>query len=237
MTCISCNYEHEEKYCPNCGEKKDTKKITLVTIFEDTLSSVTNMDKGFLYNTKSLLLKPQKITDDYIRGKRKGILNPVSFLILSVTIYLIVINVIRAPKEPSSASSNLDSEVYERTFNAVYEVGKFIREYIKYFWILSIVPLALSLKLVFKKYNYLEHLTLSSFIVGQATLISVISYLLFKTPLIFDPVVYIMIFWLIFKIFKSNNALIEPLLLSITTLILFIIQLVIIVSIIGIIRA
>ena len=78
MICVSCNNEHNDKYCPNCGEKNGIKKITLASIIEDTFSSVTNMDRGFLYNIKALILKPQKLITDYILGKRRGILNPIS---------------------------------------------------------------------------------------------------------------------------------------------------------------
>ena len=230
MNCISCNFEHNEKYCPNCGEKSGTKKITFTSIIEDAFSSITNMDKGFLFNIKTLILNPQKITIDYVLGKRKGILNPVSFLIFSITIYLIVITFFKIPKEIIEESNFTKSELHK----ASNDVGFFIRANLKYFWILSIIPLGLSLKLIFKKYNYLEHLAISSFIIGQATLIGIISYLIFKFPLIFDPIVYLVILWLIYKIFNNNNNdKVESILLSLTILILFIIQLIIIIGIIG----
>ena len=232
MNCISCNFEHNEKYCPNCGEKKETKKITLTSVIEDTFSSITNMDKGFLFNIKTLIVNPQKITIDYILGKRKGILNPISFLIFSITIYLIVITFFKIPKELVE-ENNLTKTGLRKVS---YDLGYFIRANIKYFWIFTIIPLAASLKLIFKKYNYLEYLAVSSFIIGQATLIGIISFLAFRFPLIFDPTVYFVILWLIYKIFKNNNAKLESVLLSLTILILFIIQLIITLGIIGIVK-
>ena len=233
MNCTSCNYEHKENYCPNCGEKKGIKKITLASIIDDAFSSITDMDKGFLFNIKTLILKPQELTADYIRGKRKGILNPVSFLIFCVTLYLIVITFFKVPKELNVINYDPESPLYKLGS----EVGKFVFTNLKYFWILTVIPLGLSLKLAFKKFNYLEHLAISSFVIGQATLVGVISYMLFKMPLVFDPIVYFTIFWLIYKIYKKNNAKIESLVLSFAILILFIIQLIIIISIIGIIKA
>ena len=224
MTCISCNLSHNENYCPNCGERNGVKKITITSILEDAFSSVTNMDKGFLFNCKALILRPQKITTNYIHGKRKGILNPISFLIISITIYLIIITVFRTPKVVDEISTISKSSL-QKTAN---EVGLFIREYLKYFWILTIIPLGLSMRLVFKKYNFLEHLSISSFVIGQATLIGVVSYLIFKIPLIFDPIVYIAISWMIYRIFKDKYKL-EVGLLSFVVLILFVIQLTVII--------
>lgn len=229
MNCISCNFEHNEKYCPNCGEKNGTKKITLSSIVEDSFSSITNMDKGLLFNIKALLLHPRKITIDYVLGKRKGILNPISFLILAITIYIIVITFFKVPKELVEENSITKSKLKE-TGNYV---GLFIRTYLKYFWVLCIIPLGISLRLFFRKYNLIEHLAISSFIIGQATLIGILSYLIFRFPLILDPVVYLVILWLVYRIFKNNNDRIEAILISITVLILFIIQLIIIIGIIG----
>ncbi len=232
MICVSCNKEHSEKFCPNCGEKSGIKKITLTSLTEDTISSVTDMDRGFFFNLKTLIFKPQKITADYIRGKRKGILNPISFLIFSITIYLIVITILKNPIEPIEIKS-VPKSTFEKMGNVL---GKFIRVNLKFFWILTIIPLGLSLKLIFKKYNYLEHLAISSFVIGQATLVAIISYIFFRFPLIFDPVVYFVILWLIYKIFKNNNDKSESFILSLAVLILFIIQLFLMIAMIGIVK-
>jgi len=230
MICVSCNNEHSEKFCPNCGEKNGVQKITIRSIIEDSVSFVTDMDRGFLFNFKTLIFEPQKIATDYILGKRKGIFNPISYLIFSVSIYLVVERLLRVPLEPTDMK-DLPKSILSK---ASYEAGFFIREHIKYFWILSILPFGLSLKLVFRKYTYLEHLAISSFIIGQATLIAIISFIFFRTPLILDPIVYLAMAWLTHRIFKNPNARLESFLLSITAMVLFLIQLILIVIIIVI---
>ncbi|WP_179345110.1 DUF3667 domain-containing protein [Winogradskyella ursingii] len=226
MTCISCSHIHNEKYCPNCGEYSGTKKITINSIIEGAFSTVTNMDKGFLFNLKALFLDPRIIIDQFVKGKRKGILNPISYLIISITIYLIVITVFKeAPKELADTNIEVKS-AGEKIGNAI---GYFIRKYIKYFWILSVIPLGLSLRIIYKKYNFLEHVAVSSFVIGHATLIGVISHLIFKFPLILDPIVYIAITWMIYRVFKYERSSIESVLLAIVALLLFIIQLVVII--------
>lgn len=221
MKCISCNHEHEDNFCPICGEKNGVKRITLVSIAEDVMSSITSMDKGFLYNLKTLCLKPQKIAEDYINGKRKGILNPISYLIFSITIYLIVITVFKTPIEPSEVKNAPTNEIGR----PIFEAGKFLRSGIKYFWIIAIFPLGLSLKIAFRKKNYFEYVAISSFVIGHATLVGVISFLIFKKPLILDPIVYLVIFWIIYKVFENKNAKFKSILKSTLAMILFVLQL------------
>lgn len=221
-----------KKFCPNCGEKAEVKRITLGSMISDVFSTVTNMDKGFLYNLKNLTLNPQKITSEYINGKRKEILNPVSYLIYAVSIYLIIIIVFDNPKE----LSDIVDEPRKWLRKISYEAGYFIRAHLKYVWIFTIFPLALSLKIIFNKYNYIENLAISSLIIGHATLVSVLSYLIFSTMLIFDPLVYSVIFLLVLKIFGENRTLGDSFFWSIMILLMFIFLLVVLVILIAIIQ-
>lgn len=230
MKCITCDFEHTENYCAQCGEKSGSKKITMSSLVADAFSSITNMDKGILFNIKTLILNPRKIATDYIAGKRKEILNPISFLIVSVSIYLIVLAIFKVTKETVA----VDKAHIPKLQEAGTSVGLFIRTNLKYFWILTILPLGLALKLIHKQYNYLEHVAISSFIIGQATLIGIISYVVFRFPLIFDPVVYAVILWLLYKIFKTTHDTMGSFLMAIAVMIVFIMQLILILSTIGV---
>ena len=232
MKCITCSNNHHEKFCPNCGEKSEVKRITLGSMLTDAFSSVTNMDKGFLYNLKTLTLNPQKIAVEYTQGRRKGILNPVSYLIYAVSLYIIIITIFNKSTELSDVSQENKSQIYL----IFYESGIFIRTYIKYFWILSIFPLALCLKTVYKKYNYIEHLAISSLIIGHATLVSILGYLIFDSILMFDPFVYFVVFFLVFKVFRDKNTLGDSFFWSILILSMFVIQLIIIAILLTLIK-
>lgn len=224
MICINCKYEHENKFCPNCGEKSQVPKITFSSIYNETFSIITNMDRGFFFNVKNLIFNPSKTINDYINGKRKNILNPISFLVISITIYLVIDSLIIVKSE----TSNIDSKAY----SVAYEAGKFIKMHFKYFWILSIIWLSFSTRIVFGKYNYAEHLTINSFVIGQATLVGLISFLVLEIGLLFNPLVYVSIIWITYEIFKSKKKNLDIFLMSLGSTILFFIQLVIIVGII-----
>jgi len=233
MICISCKNEHSSEFCPNCGEKSTTRKITFTSIIEDTFSTIANMDRGVLYNVKNLFISPQSFTSDYIHGKRKGVLNPISFLIISITIYLIIESILRVPSGNTEAQALPESKLQKVGFAA----GKYIALYFKYFWILCIIPLSISTRSIFRKYNFAEHLAINSFILGQATLIGLISYLIIKIELPVNPLVYLIILWLVYRVFLKDKEKYETLLMSFGTLLLFILQLCIIIIGIGMITA
>lgn len=229
MICINCNYEHDEKFCPNCGEKAAVPKITFRSMFRAALSTITNMDKGFLYNIKHLFSEPDKIVRDYLNGKRKGILNPISFLIISVTIYLIVDSLIIINLEFDHDSSKI--------YSYGYEAGRFIKLHFKYFWILSVIWLSLTTRFFYRKYNYAEHLAINALVIGQSTLVGLLGFLLLKIALLFNPLVYLSIAWLLYHIHKRKKKDFEAFLLSFSSTILFFVLLVILVILIGVVRS
>lgn len=229
MKCISCSNEHNEKFCPNCGQKSKVPIITFDSIFKDVFSTITNMDKGFLFNVKNLFLSPDKIVKDYLLGKRKDIFNPISFLMITITIYLIVDSLLQISGEKS--------EIVSKVYSVGYEAGKFIKSYSKYFWILSIIWLSISTKLIFKKYNYAEHLVINSFVMGQATFAGLVVFVIFRVPLLFNPIIYILIIWMTYQIFKTKHKDFMIFFQSVASTIFFFTQLALIAILIGVIRS
>jgi len=226
MICLNCNNEHNEKFCPNCGEKSEVSKITFSSIFKSAFSTITNMDKGFLFNVKNLFVSPQKIVIGYISGKRKNVFNPVSFLIVAVTIYLIAESLIDTSSEVSEPETKIQS------FG--YKAGKLIRHNFKYFWILSVIWLSSSTKLIFGKYNYAEHLAINSFVIGQTTLVALIMFVITKFSLLFNPLIYVFIFWMTYEIYKPKSKDFDTFFSSLGSTFLFFVQLILIIVVIGV---
>lgn len=233
MICISCHTEHHENFCPNCGERAGVKKISFRSTMEDAFATLTDMDKGFLFNIKAMVVNPQKLIIDYLMGKRKGILNPISFLIISISIYLVLEAIFKTPTNIEVPNSQ------NILFNEGYTIGKaaglFIKSYYKYFLIFTIFLLANSTKITYQKFNYLEHVAISSFVIGFAILVSIIPFLLINFPLLFNPVYYIILLVMIYRIFKNTHNKSDSLILLFTSLLLFIIQLFLVIFIVGLI--
>ena len=170
-------------------------------MLEEAASTISNMDKGFLYNIKNLIVNPQKLIKSYLHGKRSEIFNPLSFFLISITLYLIAESAYKEllPENTTVGSNESDS------YSLGYKAGRFIKKYFNYFWGLSVVWLSLSTKLLFRRFNFAEHLTINSFIIGQATLAGILTYLLYQYPVMFDPIVYLIISVEIFIFYRKTD--------------------------------
>lgn len=87
--CLNCEKEVTDKYCPGCGQKTDTHRISFKNfILHDILHGTFHIEKGILFTAKEALLRPGKAALDYIEGKRIKYYN-VFYLVL-ITIGLIL---------------------------------------------------------------------------------------------------------------------------------------------------
>ncbi|CAM1344383.1 DUF3667 domain-containing protein [Tenacibaculum amylolyticum] len=236
MICISCDYQHEEKFCPNCGEKGDIPKITFSSTISNAFLSITNMDKGFLYNLKNLTLSPKVTIEAYLKGKRKQIFNPISFLIIAVTAYLLLASLLKTkPIFPNEKTSLIQESLINKSgYEIGASAGKIIFEYFKFFWVFTIIPLSLFTKLFFKRYNFAENLAINSFILGHVTLIiGSISFIIFKFPILINPFIYLGLIWYLYRVFGNKKYKSDSLIMAFTTIFFFIISLISIIIIIG----
>ena len=211
MKCINCHTTHEEKFCPNCGEKSSVERITFQSTITSVFSTVSNMDKGFLYNLKNLTISPKKTIESYIQGKRKDVFNPIAYAVLMITLYLILDSfIVQEAKDLTDAKLE---EIF--LFKLGYEVGKLLQAgYLKYFWLSNIIILSFFTRIFLKKYNYFEHLAISAFVVGHATFVGIISLLFFKSDIILNIWTWLVIVILLYHIFKEANTKIETILFS-----------------------
>ena len=94
VNCLNCGHplELSDKYCPNCSQANSTKKLTLVDFFEEFLANYLSYDSKLWRTLAALLLRPGKITNEYISGKRLSYTNPFRFLLSLAIIYFLIIS-------------------------------------------------------------------------------------------------------------------------------------------------
>ncbi|WP_324025623.1 DUF3667 domain-containing protein [Maribacter sp. BPC-D8] len=92
--CLNCGHplDLSDKYCPNCSQANSTKKLTLFDFFEEFLANYFSYDSKLWKTLTALLLRPGKITREYIRGKRLSYTNPFRFLLSLSIIYFLIIS-------------------------------------------------------------------------------------------------------------------------------------------------
>lgn len=90
--CLNCEHplDVSEKYCPNCAQLNSTKRLRLLDVFDEFFSSIFSYDSRFRQTLKTLLLRPGKISMDFIQGKRMTYTNPFRFyLTVSVAFFIL----------------------------------------------------------------------------------------------------------------------------------------------------
>ncbi len=92
--CLNCGHplDLSDKYCPNCSQANSTKKLTIKDYFDEFFSNMLSYDSKLLKTLSALLIRPGKITRDYVDGKRMSYTNPFRFLLSLAIIYFLIQN-------------------------------------------------------------------------------------------------------------------------------------------------
>ena len=95
MRCLNCNapYPALARFCAHCGQRTDTKRLTLRDIWRELMHAFANVERSPLALLRALLTQPGRVARDYIDGKRRRHYGPFATLTLLVGITTLVINV------------------------------------------------------------------------------------------------------------------------------------------------
>lgn len=91
-TCLNCQLplEKSDHFCPNCGQKNTTKKLSFGDFFIQFFSGMFNYDSRFQRTLRVLLFNPGRISKDYINGKRMRYANPFQFYLSASIIFFLI---------------------------------------------------------------------------------------------------------------------------------------------------
>lgn len=92
--CLNCSHplDISDRYCPNCSQINSTKKLSLRDFIDEFFSSLISYDSRLLRTLAALILRPGRITLDYVEGKRVRYTNPFRFLLSLAIIYFLMIS-------------------------------------------------------------------------------------------------------------------------------------------------
>lgn len=191
MNCKNCNANVIGSFCHSCGQKADTHRINFHEIVHDFIHSVWHVDKGFIYTFLKLVKHPRTSIRGYLEGKRVNFLRPFAYLIITSALSLLFINLQVSMTEKGEGNMRVEQlreelqkqEIAGTTENDIEKkstatkIGYFLHKTAKKylgFLLFGLVPfLALSSFWFFKeaKYNYWEHLTVYTYVVGQLNIV------------------------------------------------------------------
>ncbi len=91
LKCLNCNHplDISDKYCPNCGQKNSTKRLSLKDFVDEFLANFYAYDSKVKNTIVKLFTKPGKAAKEFIDGKRQTYANPFRFYLSVSLIYFI----------------------------------------------------------------------------------------------------------------------------------------------------
>lgn len=161
--CKKCGNNFLGNYCPKCGTPFMLNRINGQYIVKE-IRSVLNFDKGILFTTRELILRPGLNIRKFIQEDRNRLVKPIIFLILCSVIYTFTQRVLHFEDEYMKADMG-DS--------AVAKIYEWIRTNYGYANIVMGIFIGLWTKVLFRKsgFNIYEILILIFFIMGIGMLI------------------------------------------------------------------
>lgn len=166
--CKNCGEPKNTNFCIDCGYPINPKRIDWKYI-KNEIGYFFNFEKGILYTTRKVLLKPQQSIKEFISGNRYKLIRPIYFIILTSLIYTLANQFLHFEE---AHLSTFYSEVSEVKVDNVILV--WIREHYAFSIIIATFFIGFWLRLFFKKsgYNFFEILVLLCYVCGIGMLIS-----------------------------------------------------------------
>lgn len=192
--CLNCAtlLTADDRFCPNCGQKTDTHRLTMSHIWHDLTHAITHTDKGFFYTIKELAIRPGRVALEYVAGKRKKYFNPFSFLIIIMGVYLVANSFFKPyippensipGKPPLAFRTEAQKKRFMEAMDRGRKVGEFVNNKTNIVLFISTPFIAAVLWLLFlkKRRYYAEHLAAMAYLNGFLSLLTIF---------VFGPLIY-----------------------------------------------
>jgi len=90
--CLNCGSVLSGQYCGNCGQRSRSRLISLWELISDAFGDLLELDSRIWRTIFPLLLKPGKLTRDYLEGRRARFMPPFrTYLVLSILFFLVLL--------------------------------------------------------------------------------------------------------------------------------------------------
>lgn len=216
IECKNCGTLHNFNYCPNCGQVPYDKKFTLKESSVWLFSEVFNLNKGFFYSTKEMLLHPRTTLEKYLNRATKQYYHPFRYIFVwaSITSILIVLTgVYDDPTQFNFTNQQFSEEELERT----QKLFEYMKKYQSFLVMLGLPFLSLGSCLLYLKrgQNYTEHLIINCFAYGTSIALSIPFMFMLLLPkgvaiyTNFNLLLYIIVYAYSFSKFYSENILVS----------------------------
>ena len=88
--CLNCGTELRGQYCGNCGQRARGRLISLWELLQDAFGDLFEIDSRLWQTLVPLLIRPGRLTLDYLEGRRARYMPPFRmYLVLSVIFFVV----------------------------------------------------------------------------------------------------------------------------------------------------
>lgn len=151
LICANCQQaiSVEDRYCSNCGQSSKVINRPWHEASKEIFAELVDVDGRMLTSIRLLLLRPGKLSHEYIHGRRKTFTSPIRmYLVISVAFFFLL------SLQPGVALTGIASEIpVERYSQAMF---------------LLLPVFALLLKLFYRQTYYIAHLVCSLYLFSAA---------------------------------------------------------------------
>ena len=160
-TCKNCGTHVSSTYCGSCGQKPVPERITFHYIWHEIVHFFTHAEKGFFYTTWNLLKVPGQVIKNFIEGKRKNYQKPVSYYLIWIGLYSLVLYLLEKVFGGNKVVSFAD-------YFGPDETTKFAISHLNIVLtlLLPVQAFYVFIILMYQKYNYVEALVMILFGIG-----------------------------------------------------------------------
>lgn len=89
-TCLNCGKFVSERYCPSCGQENIEMHYSFPQLVKHFAADLVHYDSSFWHTIKLLFVSPAQLSNEYIDGKRKKIVDPIKlYIFISFVTFLI----------------------------------------------------------------------------------------------------------------------------------------------------
>jgi hypothetical protein len=176
--CINCGAESDGKYCPECGQEIEIKRLEVKTIFHDVTHGILHWENSILKTFRQMLFKPGDTAASYISGQRKTLVKPFTYFIFIQTIYVLLFH---SMSGQYFAFLNFNVSPTDAMQDKIEHIQHMINAYINYLNYFMPAFFSLFFYIIYKKktgINFAESIAISFYWIGTTLVFGAVLMLL-----------------------------------------------------------
>lgn len=112
--CLDCGAPRLGAYCHGCGQHHADDRLTLRGVWRDFAERFLKFERGLPATARLAVLDPGRLAREYVGGRRRRYVNPVSFLLLGSAVAVLLLPIYgsaeRVMNSPGMAGQNTEAQ-------------------------------------------------------------------------------------------------------------------------------